>query len=175
MPPPPEKTKPSAAASVSSRPTWVGGTISARPPARSTARTYDDGTSTASTFEAPQAAGLSCAVIPISGFEPLLAKAENELGVVGHLLRRPGWIPGQLGLDLLDAGQRVGDLLDLLLDHRANRAPHRGQREKDVHLRAIDFHVVHEPEVDDVHPQFGILDLAQCLHNIIPRRHPRAA
>src|SRR4029453_3003565 len=137
MSPPPEKTKPSTAASVSSRPTSVGGTISARPPARSTARTYDDGTSTASTFQAPQATGSSYAEIPISGFWPLLAKTENKLGVSGTLLRRPGWIPGQLGLDLLDAWQRVGDLLDLLLDHRANRAPHRGQREKDVHLRAI--------------------------------------
>ena len=33
-----------------------------------------------------------------------LADAEDELGVVGHALRRPGRIPGELDLDVLDPG-----------------------------------------------------------------------
>src|ERR1041385_1505725 len=45
------------------------------------------------------------------------AEAEDELRVVGHLVRRPGWIPRQLDLDVLDARQLGGGAVDVLLDH----------------------------------------------------------
>src|SRR5205085_5082569 len=48
----------------------------------------------------------------------LLADAENELGVVGHALGRPGWIPGQLDVDVLHAGNLARDAADVLLNHR---------------------------------------------------------
>src|SRR5215213_11644151 len=57
-----------------------------------------------------------------------LAEAEDELRVVGHLVRRPRRIPGQLDLDVLHIGHRADDLVDVLLDHRADRTAHRRQR-----------------------------------------------
>ena len=63
------------------------------------------------------------------------------------------------------------ELLDLLVDHRADRAAHRRERVGDVHLRALDLDVVHEAELDDVHPELGILDLAERLDDLFLRRH----
>ena len=44
----------------------------------------------------------------------LLTEAEDELGVLGHLLGRPGRVPGELDLDVLDSGKRAHDVVDLL-------------------------------------------------------------
>src|SRR5438270_1354215 len=75
---PPEKTIPSSRSSVSSTPSSLGGTSSARPPARSTERTYDMGISAAGSVHAPHVASSAYAVIPMTGrailrFSPILA------------------------------------------------------------------------------------------------------
>src|SRR5215218_601949 len=91
----------------------------------------------------------------------LLPEAEDELRVVGHLLRRPRRVPRQFDLDVVDAGDLRRDAVDVLLDHRAGRAAHRREAVNDLHLRALDLDVVQQAEIDDVHAELGILDLAQ--------------
>jgi len=83
---------------------------------------------------------------PRQGFSAL-PDAENELRVVGHLLRRPGRIPGELDLDFLDAGQRGDHVLHVLLDHRTRWATHRGEAVDRLHPRAVDLDVVQKPEL----------------------------
>src|SRR5919108_4546792 len=67
--------------------------------------------------------------------QSLLAEAEDELGVVGHLLWRPGRIPRELRVDFLYALQGADRLPDLLLDERADGAAHGGEREGHVDFR----------------------------------------
>ena len=67
--------------------------------------------------------------------------------------------------------EALDDLADLLLDHRADRAAHRGEAVGDVHLRAIDLGVVEEAELDDVHPELRVLDDAQRLDDLVARGH----
>src|SRR5918994_7899338 len=66
-------------------------------------------------------------VAPIAAdYTRRLAEAEDELGVVGHLVRRPRRVERQLDLDLLHAlhgGRRV---VDVLLDHRSGGGTPRG-------------------------------------------------
>ena len=100
-----------------------------------------------------------------------LAEAEDELGVVGHPLGRPGRVPGQLDLDVLHAGELRDHAVDVLLDHRAGRAAHRGQAVDHLHLRAFDLDVVEQPELDDVHPELRILDLVQRLEDFFLGDH----
>src|SRR5947207_2910760 len=76
-----------------------------------------------------------------------LAEAEDELGVVGHALRRPGRVPREVDLDLLDAFQVGDDRADVLLDHGSGRAAHRRERVDHLDLRAFDLDVVEEPEL----------------------------
>ena len=38
-------------------------------------------------------------------------------------------------------------------------------------LRPVDLDVVHEPELDDVHPELGILDTMQRLDDVFARYH----
>src|SRR4051794_21419290 len=91
-------------------------------------------------------------------------ETEHELRVVRHHLGRPRRRPRQGGLDLVDALERRHDLVHLLLDHRAGRAAHRGQRVRDRDLAAIlDPHVVDQSQVDDVHAQLRILDDPQRI------------
>ena len=59
----------------------------------------------------------------------------------------------------LHAADRV---LDVLLDLRAGRAPHRRERVDDGDRVALDLHLVDEAEVDDVHAELGILDDPQA-------------
>jgi hypothetical protein len=102
-----------------------------------------------------------------------LAEAEDELRVVGHLVRRPRRVEGQLELDLLDSGHLHRDAVDVLRDERAGRAPHRGQAVDHLRLVALDLDLVNEPEVDDVHPELGILDLAERLEYVVAAGHSR--
>src|SRR5215211_4618676 len=99
------------------------------------------------------------------GITPL-AEAEDELRVLGHLLRRPGRIPGELDLDVVDAWKGAHDLVDLLLDHRPDGTAHGGQRVDDLHAAVLELHVVHEPEIDDVHAELRVLDLAEGLDDL---------
>ena len=100
-----------------------------------------------------------------------VAEAENELGVVGHAVGRPGRFPGQLDLDLFDAFHRGRDVDDVLLDHRPGGAAHRREAVDHLDLRPVDLDVVEQPEVDDVHPELGILDGAERLDHFVLRRH----
>src|SRR5438067_7581065 len=78
---PPDKTKPSNASSVSETPSSSGGTRSARPPARSTDRTYANGIKAASARQCPHTASSTYVVIPTTG----LATLEHPLPLVaGH-------------------------------------------------------------------------------------------
>src|SRR4029079_16445033 len=98
-----------------------------------------------------------------------LAKAKNELGVLGHLVRGPRRVPGELGLDLFDLGHRPHDLFDVLLDQRAGRAAHRGQAVEHLHLRDAHLGVVEQAELDDVHPELRVLDGAERLDHVVAR------
>src|SRR5437667_2554604 len=110
---------------------------------------------------------------PLSGRhdERQLAEAKNELRVVGHLLWRPRRVPRQLDLDVLDLGHRARDLIDVLLNHRPDRAAHRGQRMDHLDLGALDLDVVEQAELDDVHPELGVLDGAQGVDDLFLRSH----
>src|ERR687887_1849095 len=100
-----------------------------------------------------------------------LAETKDELRVLGHLVRGPRRVPRELGLDLLDAGHRLDDLFDRLLDQRAGRAAHRGQAVAHVHALAGDRDVVEQAELDDVHSKLGVLDGAERLDYVIACRH----
>src|SRR4029078_9710893 len=63
----------------------------------------------------------------------------------------------------LDAHRGIADAL---LDNLPRRAAHRGERVEHLHALALDVHVVHQPEVDHVHPPLRGLDLAQCLEHV---------
>src|SRR6185437_13193565 len=93
--------------------------------------------------------------------ERRLAEAENELRVVGHLVRRPGRVERQLQLDVLDALDLARGAVDVLRDERPGRAAHRGQAVEDLRGRVLDLDLVEETEVDDVHSELGILDRAE--------------
>ena len=60
---------------------------------------------------------------------------------------------------------------DALLDHRPGGAAHRRQRVDHLHLLAVDLGVVEETELDDVHPELGILDRVQRLHDVCQSNH----
>ena len=59
--------------------------------------------------------------------------------------------------------------LDVLLDLGSGRAAHRGERIGDRDRVGLHLHVVHQPQVDDVHPELGILDRAQRLEHVFVR------
>ena len=59
--------------------------------------------------------------------------------------------------------------MDVLLDHRAGGAAHRREAVDDLHLRVVDLDVVEQAEVDDVHPELGIFDLAQRFDHVLFR------
>ena len=67
------------------------------------------------------------------------------------------------------------DAVDVFLDHRAGRAAHRREAVDDLHLRAVDLDVVQQAEVDDVHPELGILDLAQRFDHVVFRESHAAS
>ena len=98
-------------------------------------------------------------------------KVIHTLTSMGCPVGRPRRIPGQLDLDVLDAGHLRGNVVDVLLDHRSGRAAHRRQRVDHLDLRPLDLDVVEQPELDDVHPELGILDGVQRLDDLVLRRH----
>src|SRR5690348_10439079 len=98
-------------------------------------------------------------------------EAQDELRVVGHLVRSPRRVERQLQLDVLDALDLSDGAVDVLRDQRPGRAAHRGQAVDDLGRRVLHLDLVEEPEVDDVHPELGILDLAEHLEHVFPRRH----
>src|SRR5437660_8289133 len=100
-----------------------------------------------------------------------LSDAENELGVVGHALGRPGGIPGQLDIHVLDSGDLAGDAVDVLLDHRPRRAAHRREAMNHLYARPLHLDVVQESQLDDVHSELGILYLAQRFEHVFLGRH----
>src|SRR5436305_4636174 len=99
------------------------------------------------------------------------AETEDELRVVGHLVRRPRRIERQLEVDLLHPCDLARGALHVACDERRRGAAHRREAVEDLHLRPLDLDVVHEAEIDDVHPELGILDLAQHLEHFFLRRH----
>src|SRR5205085_4307734 len=100
------------------------------------------------------------------------AEAEDELGVVGHLLRSPRWVERQLQLDVLDPLDLPRGAVDVLRDERAGRAAHGRQAVDDLGRRVLHLDLVEQPQVDDVHPELGILDLPEHLEHFLARRHP---
>ena len=105
---PPEKRIPSSASSVSSIPSSLGGTSSARPPADSIARTYASGITAAGTSQTPQRTlGSAYAVIPITG---RLATLEEPLPLV----------PGHDAVEQVLLGARV---VEVVVDHLVAEAP----------------------------------------------------
>src|SRR5262249_42775205 len=78
----------------------------------------------------------------------------------------------ELGLDVLDLGQCAQDLLDVLLDQRPGGAAHRREAVDRLHLRAFHLDVVEQAQLDDVHPELGVLDGAERLdHVVASHRH----
>src|SRR5690242_6074076 len=100
-----------------------------------------------------------------------LAEAEDELRVVGHLLRRPRRVERQLAGDRLDARDLVEDAVDVLLDHLPGGAAHRGKRVRDLDVRAFELRVVEQAQLDDVHPELGVLHLAERLDDLFAAWH----
>src|SRR5262249_2205363 len=98
-------------------------------------------------------------------------ETEDELRVLGHPVRGPRRLEGQLGFDVLDTRELADHAVDVLLDHRAGRAAHRGQRVAHFHLRALAFDVVEQPEVDDGHPELGIFHLMKGIDDFLAARH----
>ena len=64
-----------------------------------------------------------------------------------------------------------GRVVDPVLDHLARRAAHRGEAVDHLHLGPVDLDVVEEAELDDVHPELGILDGVQRLDDRFLRWH----
>ncbi len=77
----------------------------------------------------------------------------------------------ELELDVLDALHFTRGAVDVACDERAGGAAHRREAVGDLHLRAVHLDVVQEPEVDDVHPELGVLHLAQDLENFVLAWH----
>ena len=63
---------------------------------------------------------------------------------------------------------------DALGDHRASRAAHRREAVRDLDLRIVDLDVVHQAELDDVHPELGILHPVECLDDVLSRDHGKS-
>ena len=61
--------------------------------------------------------------------------------------------------------------VDVLLDHRADWTAHRRQGVDHLHLRALDLDVVEEAQLDDVHPELGILDRTERVEYLFFCRH----
>src|SRR3954468_12853033 len=99
------------------------------------------------------------------------ADSENELRVVGHAVRRPRRVERQLGLGVFYALDRTRGGGDVLLDHRTRRTAHRRQAVEHLHLRAVDLDVVEKPEIDDIHAELRVLDLAHSLDYVFSIRH----
>ena len=62
-------------------------------------------------------------------------------------------------------------VVDPLLDHRPGGTAHRREAVDDLDLRALHLDVVEQAELDDVHPELGILDAAQRLGDVFLRDH----
>ena len=87
----PEKSTPSSASSVSSIPSSLGGTSSARPPARSIACTYASGMTAAGTSQTPQrTSGSAYAVMPMTG---RTRQPKRRGGTIRLQRRRAGGLP----------------------------------------------------------------------------------
>ena len=105
-----------------------------------------------------------------------LAEAEDELGILRHTLGRPRRVERQLRLNLAYAGNLAHDALNLFLNHRPNRAPHRRERKRDLDVLTVNGSVIEESELNDVHPEFGIFHLAERFDDFVFRRHtPRVS
>src|SRR6478672_8033586 len=100
-----------------------------------------------------------------------LAEAEDELRVVGHLVRRPRRIEDELELDVLHPGHFARHALHVTRDQRACRTAHRREAVDDLHLRTFDLDLVDEPEIDDVHTELRIFDLAERFEQIVLTGH----
>src|SRR5438270_8880015 len=100
-----------------------------------------------------------------------LAETEDELRVVGHPVGCPRRVEGQLQLDLLDARHLERGAVDVLGDQWARRAAHRREAVEHLRLRPLHLDLVHETEVDDVHPELGVLDLAERFENVVLAGH----
>ncbi len=71
----------------------------------------------------------------------------------------------------LTPGNRPGGVHDPLGDHRAGRTSHGRQAVGDLHLRVVDLDVVHEAQLDDVHPELGILDAVERFDDVFACDH----
>src|SRR5437867_4837666 len=70
-----------------------------------------------------------------------LAEAEDELRVLGHAVRGPRRIEGQLEIGLLHAGHLERHPLDVPRDQRPGGAAHRREAVEHLRLRALDLHL----------------------------------
>src|SRR5262249_16893656 len=78
---------------------------------------------------------------------------------------------GQLDLDAADAGQLADDVLDLLLDQRADGAAGARQRVLDVDLAVVaEPRFVDEAEVHDADVQLGVEDPLEHGLDVVDRR-----
>src|SRR4051794_34520921 len=71
---------------------------------------------------------------------------ERELRVLGHPLRGPRWGEGHRRLNTVDALEFRHELVDLLGYLRPDRASGRRQRERHVHVPAVDLDAIDQPQ-----------------------------
>jgi len=93
--------------------------------------------------------------------------AERELRVLAHQVRRPGRREGHRRVDALDAVELAHELPDLLGHLRADRAARRGQRERHVHVPAVHLHLVDQPQLNEIEPQFGVDHVAERVVHLV--------
>ena len=98
------------------------------------------------------------------------SEAERELGVLGHLLRRPRRREDHLRLDRPHALELAHEFFDLLGHLGPDRTSRRGQRERHAHVAVIDLHAVDQPELDEVETELGIDHVRQRIHHVVDRR-----
>src|SRR3989304_1110601 len=95
------------------------------------------------------------------------APSELLLRRLGHLLGRPRGVPDDLDGRLLDAREALDLALHVRRDVGAGGAP--GGREGHPHeaLLLLDVHVGHEPQVDDVNRDLGVIALLEDADDLV--------
>src|SRR6478609_3779918 len=94
--------------------------------------------------------------------------------VVGDLVGTPRRHPDPVDPDVVDesgagaAGERLAGLVLDDVDQRAGRRRQRHVQDRDVGV--VDVDAVDEPEVDDVHAQLGVDDVAHGLLEVLQQR-----
>src|SRR5690606_21760490 len=97
-------------------------------------------------------------------FRPGSSKeAQLPFRLLRHLVGRPGWVPDDVHFDGANPRLSLKQPFDCTGNGIVQRASRRGQRHADIDVSVVIPNFVHEPEVDDVDSELGIVNLPQQL------------